>query len=550
MQPSKDGSRIEQLLGEPRALIGDFLPAPQPSKRMSDDELRARLDRGDISALNPGEASLDAQYAIETPYIPLVTSQAFTQKNTEIVLPQIQAALEGNRSAQEFYLSHRVIALGALPEWARKHIVEVREKEWTHVHFDSSLLEALAKKGAPISAEAQLPLSHIRLSLQFPDQVQSEVHNRCQLTFASARATLEEFQRSADLYVNISRGEIVRQGLLEILSNITDSHGISLGMAGPIGDRFRHFQLLHAAICTRARIIDDFALYHGLDFSDAVKTRFLTGISTNPFDLANSSFARDILPVAAGIQTQLGDRSLEERKALFETCLLDKKPLGRFHREVGRLTVKPAQAPSSSTEASSDVQQDLLQEDIDEKALRRLAVRSAIEAHCPACSNSAEVARSLIALEKRGAAAHDEIVRRIVNGEDPNEIVAQFRARLRPAEATSAAAPARSEPVAPSEATEEEQFYTVRLHKDAQEWIDSLDPRVRIAVKNRLVRMEDGNFGDHAPALHHNKATGLFEARLHTSSGPRIYYRLEGDVIFVRGGGTKRRQSSDIERFM
>lgn len=56
--------------------------------------------------------------------------------------------------------------------------------------------------------------------------------------------------------------------------------------------------------------------------------------------------------------------------------------------------------------------------------------------------------------------------------------------------------------------------------------------------------MEQGNLGDVKPV-----GEGVFETKLDFGPGYRIYFAREGtDIILLLGGGTKRRQSRDIEK--
>ena len=77
-----------------------------------------------------------------------------------------------------------------------------------------------------------------------------------------------------------------------------------------------------------------------------------------------------------------------------------------------------------------------------------------------------------------------------------------------------------------------------------QDWYDTLDGTAKRVVSRHLVRLADGHFGD-AKAV----GGGVFERRIHTGPGYRLYYSIDGRrVILLLGGGTKRGQSRDIAR--
>ena len=59
-----------------------------------------------------------------------------------------------------------------------------------------------------------------------------------------------------------------------------------------------------------------------------------------------------------------------------------------------------------------------------------------------------------------------------------------------------------------------------------------------------ILSIELGNFGDHR-----NLGGGVFELRIDFGPGYRVYYGRNGnDLVVLLAGGTKTRQSRDIER--
>ena len=76
------------------------------------------------------------------------------------------------------------------------------------------------------------------------------------------------------------------------------------------------------------------------------------------------------------------------------------------------------------------------------------------------------------------------------------------------------------------------------------DWFEALDPTTRARVSVTLNRMTFGNFGD-CKAV----GGGVTESRLHFGAGHRIYFaRVGRTVLLLLGGGTKRRQASDISQ--
>lgn len=77
------------------------------------------------------------------------------------------------------------------------------------------------------------------------------------------------------------------------------------------------------------------------------------------------------------------------------------------------------------------------------------------------------------------------------------------------------------------------------------EWLEGLRDTVgRIAIRRRIDRVEDGNFGDRRFV-----GDGVWELRIHYGPGYRVYYGEDGPVIvLLLCGGDKRTQWQDILR--
>lgn len=78
-----------------------------------------------------------------------------------------------------------------------------------------------------------------------------------------------------------------------------------------------------------------------------------------------------------------------------------------------------------------------------------------------------------------------------------------------------------------------------------EQWLKELrNVQAKIAIIRRLNRLEQGNFGDFKPLR-----DGVHELRIDTGPGYRVYYARSGKtVMLLLCGGSKRTQSSDIDR--
>ncbi len=75
-------------------------------------------------------------------------------------------------------------------------------------------------------------------------------------------------------------------------------------------------------------------------------------------------------------------------------------------------------------------------------------------------------------------------------------------------------------------------------------WFDDLNASAAAKVTTALERMAEGNLGDVKSV-----GGGVLERRIAFGPGYRIYFGRDGDtLIILLGGGTKRRQSTDIAR--
>lgn len=75
------------------------------------------------------------------------------------------------------------------------------------------------------------------------------------------------------------------------------------------------------------------------------------------------------------------------------------------------------------------------------------------------------------------------------------------------------------------------------------EWFRKLDCHAANKIRTALARIETGNMGDVRPV-----GQGVSERRIDFGQGYRVYFGQDGNKVVLLCGGTKKRQSSDIER--
>jgi len=75
-------------------------------------------------------------------------------------------------------------------------------------------------------------------------------------------------------------------------------------------------------------------------------------------------------------------------------------------------------------------------------------------------------------------------------------------------------------------------------------WFNALNVHAALKVSTAVRRMEQGNFSN-VKAV----GGGVSEYKLNFGPGYRIYFGKDGDtLVILLGGGTKKRQSNDIEK--
>lgn len=85
-------------------------------------------------------------------------------------------------------------------------------------------------------------------------------------------------------------------------------------------------------------------------------------------------------------------------------------------------------------------------------------------------------------------------------------------------------------------------IYTTELFDT---WFGGLrDARGKAAIRVRMRRAEDGNFGDCEPV-----GEGVSEMRIHFGPGYRVYFKRAGmEIVILLAGGDKSTQAKDIKK--
>lgn len=84
--------------------------------------------------------------------------------------------------------------------------------------------------------------------------------------------------------------------------------------------------------------------------------------------------------------------------------------------------------------------------------------------------------------------------------------------------------------------------YTADADKNPfRDWFFSLNARAAAKITTAIVRLENGNTSN-------IKSGGVYEYKINFGPGYRVYFAHDGkNIIILLAGGTKKRQSKDIE---
>lgn len=94
-------------------------------------------------------------------------------------------------------------------------------------------------------------------------------------------------------------------------------------------------------------------------------------------------------------------------------------------------------------------------------------------------------------------------------------------------------------------------MYTLKHYTDCngndlfKDWLNSIKDKQGLArIAARLLRLENGNFGDCKPV-----GEGVWELRMDFGPGYRVYYAIENKkLVLLCHGGDKSTQSPDIKK--
>ena len=76
-----------------------------------------------------------------------------------------------------------------------------------------------------------------------------------------------------------------------------------------------------------------------------------------------------------------------------------------------------------------------------------------------------------------------------------------------------------------------------------RKWFDDLESRAAAKVTTALIRLGMGN----TPTVK-SVGNGVYEYKIDYGPGYRVYFGMDGkELVILVGGGTKKRQSSDIK---
>ena len=88
-------------------------------------------------------------------------------------------------------------------------------------------------------------------------------------------------------------------------------------------------------------------------------------------------------------------------------------------------------------------------------------------------------------------------------------------------------------------------MYKIKQTNKFSSWLSKLkDIKGKVSILRRIDRLKSGNFGDYK-----SLGENIFELRIQSGPGYRVYYTKEGDeIIILLIAGDKSSQTSDIKK--
>jgi putative addiction module killer protein len=88
-------------------------------------------------------------------------------------------------------------------------------------------------------------------------------------------------------------------------------------------------------------------------------------------------------------------------------------------------------------------------------------------------------------------------------------------------------------------------YQTKTGHCPYDEWLESLDNKIKSIIENRIERIQDGLYGDHKKLQN----SELSELRFNIGKGYRVYYKdLTNIVLIIIAGSDKSNQKRVIKQ--
>ena len=521
----------------------------------------------------------------------LLGDPSVLNRNQDLVLPHIQAALDGNMKAITFIEQHRLVIEENIPEWLgdawnkeaiaawrginikgndfkkrlRKNRVSVTKKskgsreydelsteakEWFRERGGRNTFQGVSKiekvvfyvPPSTYSGNAVLEAAD-ELGFFFDTSYEGIPARNALLSYASgnvkARAIAEDIRRQIRIQKHINSRIVSTKLLIEE----SDNYSVDYYSPTVFGDHLREVIGREKSYIFAALLIDDISLYLNLPLTDQAKLAIWEGIKLNPWAIVRSaSFAESFEYLEDLREKELEETALEQA---YEKFFLDPSEQKRYRRskyktkkEVSVGKNKVPLANKKELKPKPPVRN------------KRIIIQAALESFSQEITDYSRYARVIDKLTSYSNEVFSDAVNQIYSGRSPEDIVEDLRRGRKLStlnndlNGTSEAPPQElcnlSEITADEEKEEIEFVFTKEAHTSMKDGV------LRHATNNALDKFcEKPDLIDRKKI---NNLDAIWEIRI-KNPAIRIYYRyLPEKKIEVLLVGRKSTQHADINR--
>ncbi len=463
-------------------------------------ELRDRVVKGDLTALDQGMASVGNIIKLRQDVLPTLCEAEFLARNFDLCAPLLLEAFNGSKNAQLGYEESRLLHPFDTPIWSRKVISKRLLDE-----FGSSVPTRISIRTLHEPSGGKSMVVHYFAP-------RWDLTNGTTVTYRSSVRTVDLADEVRAVY------ELDRENASLVLAQRLANAQID-GSLPWIGEHVAKRDRRLNASLLGARLLDDARTLFALPLDDRDLERILSS-SREPWDVVLHSLTKKAAVV--GKLLAINPALESHGRALMIVKDPEKRAL-QIQAELKRRE----KAHDAQVQCSEEVESPIA---IKPEISLGLGIRGALETYTALSPNEVrELARNLKACIRRGAGSFASLVERLKAGETGGSILGDFRQSLTRIEIQDRA---RSEIQLPTSSPQPslEVINEIFVHaRHFRKKLEGLPASLRCFVEERLLRIkEDGYEGD-CEKLH---GADLYMLRIDKGPGIRVYYTKVSPTVW------------------